>query len=155
MKAVLDQDKLASLINVLQTGEHGQALSNADLFILVPPEQVGHIRCHIRCHVRCHVHCHIRCHIHSHLRCHVRSHIHIHTYDVLRDNNFQQNPRTMWVIIRFGRLSTWVPLYSGGVPLEQVLINLETAGHSDHVAMWEKPLHTISRVVQWLMKLVT
>jgi len=41
VKAVLDQDKLASLINVLQTGEHGQALSNADLFILVPPEQEG------------------------------------------------------------------------------------------------------------------
>ena len=39
-KNILDQDKLANLLNVLQTGEHGQALSNADLFILVPPDQV-------------------------------------------------------------------------------------------------------------------
>ncbi|KAL5248044.1 hypothetical protein ACHWQZ_G017272 [Mnemiopsis leidyi] len=37
-KNILDQDKLANLLNVLQTGEHGQALSNADLFILAPPE---------------------------------------------------------------------------------------------------------------------
>eukprot|EP00116_Pleurobrachia_bachei_P019224 sb/3479486/ len=38
-KNILDQEKLANLLNVLQTGEHGHALSNADLFILAPPDQ--------------------------------------------------------------------------------------------------------------------
>ena len=37
-KNILDQDKLANLLTVLQTGEHGQALSNADVFILAPPD---------------------------------------------------------------------------------------------------------------------
>eukprot|EP00116_Pleurobrachia_bachei_P006137 sb/3466399/ len=40
-KNILDQEKLANLLNVLQTGEHGHALSNADLFILAPPDQVS------------------------------------------------------------------------------------------------------------------